>query len=164
LTTSKPCLRRIFPPPYHTWDRGHGRIERRTIRTSSALQGYTTFPHALQVFRIDRHTTDLEGNPLRRETSYGVTSLSPEKAGPARLLQLARGHWEIENRLHWVRDVTFDEDRSQVRTGAGPRTLASLRNLAISLFRLRGYTNIACALRSCAWDCSAPLALMGLPT
>jgi len=152
----------IFPPPYRQWDRGHGRIELRTIRTSSALQGYLTFPHAVQVFRLDRQTTDLLGRRPRRETAYGITSLSPQQAGPERLLQLARGHWEIENRLHWVRDVTFDEDRSQVRTGAGPRTLATLRNLAISLFRLRGFHSIARALRSCAWDCSGALELVGL--
>ncbi|HAI21979.1 MAG TPA: ISAs1 family transposase, partial [Clostridiales bacterium UBA8153] len=104
-----------------------------TIRTSSALQGYTSFPYALQVFSIDRQTTNLGEKSLRRETAYGVTRLSPQQAGPERLLQLVRGHRKTENRVHWVRDVTFDADRSQVRTCAGRRTLTSLRNLAISL-------------------------------
>jgi len=95
-------------------------IELRTIRTSSALQGYIAFPHAVQVFRLDRQTTDLLGMRPRRETPSDITSLSPQQAGPGRLLKLARGHWEIENRLHRVRDVTFDENRSQVRTGLPP--------------------------------------------
>lgn len=91
-----------------------------------------------------------------------MTSLPPEKADPHRLLKLVRGHWQIENGLHWVRDVTFDEDRSQVRTGMGPRALASLRNLAISLFRLNGYTNVAQALRLHGRNPYRTLALVNL--
>lgn len=71
-----------------------------------------------------------------------------------------RGHWRIENRLHWVRDVTLDEDTSQIRTGNGPRTMASLRNLAISMLRLNGATNIAQALRPHAWDPLHPTKLL----
>lgn len=107
-------------------------------------------------------TTDLRGENLRQEVAYGVTSLSPEKASPDRVLILNRGHWEIENRLHWVRDVTFDEDHSQVRTGSGPRAMATLRNLVISLFRLKGYTNIAQALRYYSRDPRRALKLIGL--
>ena len=95
-----------------------------------------------------------------KETAYGVTSL-PEEAGSARLLGLARGHWRIENSLHWVRDVSFDEDRSQIRTGAGPRAMATLRNLAIGLLRLRGCVNIAQALRQHAWDPGLAVAVIG---
>jgi len=87
----------------------------------------------------------------RRETSYGVTSLPPAQASPARLLALVRAHWTIENRLHWVRDVTFDEDRSRIRRGAGPQVMATLRNLAISLLRLAGAPLIAPALRQAGW-------------
>lgn len=93
---------------------------------------------------------------------YGVTSLAPAQADPARLVALHRGHWAIENRLHWVRDVTFDEDRSQVRKGVGARVMATLRNLAISLCRLAGAANIAAALRACAYDPARPLRLIGL--
>ena len=93
---------------------------------------------------------------------YGVTSLSPAQADPARLLALNRGHWEIENRLHWVRDVTFDEDRSQVRTRNGPRVMATLRNLAISILRLAGARFIAKAVRWCARDHQRALRLIGL--
>jgi len=91
-----------------------------------------------------------------------LTSLTPDKAGPARLAGYVRGHWGIENKLHWVRDVTFDEDRSQVRTGSGPQVMATLRNLAISALRLAGQTNIARGLRWAGRDQGRALALLGL--
>lgn len=95
--------------------------------------------------------------------SYLITSLSPQKASPQRLLALNRGHWEIENRLHWVRDVVFGEDLSQIRTGAGPRVMATLRNLAISLIRLhRKSCGIARALRDMAARPHLTLAMVGL--
>lgn len=100
-----------------------------------------------QCFRIERDTTDLHGNPWRHEYAYGVTSCLPEEAPPDILLHFVQGHWGIENKVHWVRDVTFDEDRSQIRTGSGPQTMASLRNFAISLFRLHGHPNMAQATR-----------------
>lgn len=141
--------------------KGHGRIETRTIRTSTDLVGYTTFPYAAQVFCIERTVTTLQGTPKHHEIVYGITSLSPARADPARVLTLNRSHWGIENRLHWVRDVTFDEDRSQVRTGAGPQVMASLRNLAITLLRLAGCTNIAAGLRRCARQVVRPLRVLG---
>lgn len=137
----------IFPPPFIEHHRGHGRIETRTIRTSTKLNGYIEFPYAAQVFRIDRRRTDLKGNLLSEQSVYGVTSLTPDRADSSRILSLSREHWQIENRLHWVRDVTFDEDRSQIRTREGPRVFASLRNLVISLLRLQGWSNIAAGLR-----------------
>jgi hypothetical protein len=122
----------------------------RRIWTSTELTGYLNFPHALQVFAIQRDTTEMVSQKFRTETVYGITSLKPHDATPQRLLGLNRGHWSIENRLHWVRDVTFDEDRSRVRKHAGPQVMASIRNLAISLLRMAGATNIAQALRHCA--------------
>jgi hypothetical protein len=142
--------------------KGHGRIETRTIRTSTDLVGYTTFPGAAQVFCIERTVTTLQGQPKHHEIVYGITSLSPARADAARLLTLNRSHWGIENRLHWVRDVTFDEDRSQVRTGAGPQVMASLRNVAITLLRLAGCTNVAEGLRRCARQVARPLRLIGI--
>jgi len=115
-----------------------------------------------QVFRIERFTTDLQGENESREVAYGITSLTPQQADCKRLLELARNHWQIENSLFWVRDVTFAEDHSQIRTGAGPQVFATLRNLAISLFRLCGFTNIAAALRSHAWNPERTLQLVGL--
>lgn len=144
-------------------ERGHGRTEQRTTRTMPVTDGDgIDFPHAAQVFRIRRDTGGLDGQRIRKETAYCITSLAPAQAGPARLGALVRGHWEIENRVHWVRDVTYDEDRSQVRTGAAPQVMASLRNLAISAFRLAGHTNIAAALRWAARDYHRPLTILGL--
>jgi hypothetical protein len=74
-----------------------------------------------------------------------------------------RGHWGIENRLHWVRDVTFDEDRCQIRTGAAPQVMAALRNLVIGLFRLSGVRNIAAALRTHAWHAQRAITLVTAP-
>ncbi|MGD9974880.1 MAG: transposase, partial [Desulfatirhabdiaceae bacterium] len=91
------------------------------------------------------------------------TSLTPDQADPERILNLARGHWAIENRLHWVRDVTFDEDRSQVRKGNGAQIMASLRNIAISLLRMAGARYIAPALRACARLGQGVLRLIGVP-
>ena len=105
-----------------------------------------------QVFCVRRTTTLLPAGATRTETVYGVTSLAPAQAAPARLLALVRAHWTIENRLHGVRDVTFDEDRSQVRRGAGPQVMATVRNLAISLLRLAGAPFIAPALRQAGWS------------
>lgn len=78
---------------------------------------------------------------------YLITSTAHREAPPALLAAWVQGHWAIENKLHWLRDVTFDEDRSQVRTGATPRIMASLRNTVISIFRLTGSHQIAAALR-----------------
>jgi len=115
-----------------------------------------------QVLCIRRHVCRLKDNRESTETAYGITSLLPEQASPERLLGLNRGHWGIENKLHWVRDVTFDEDRSQVRTGNAPRVMAALRNLAINLFRFFSVTNIARTLRTFAAKPYLALRLVGL--
>jgi hypothetical protein len=122
------------------------------IWTSPALNAYLPFPHVGQVFCLRRTTTVLATGSTRMETVYGVTSLWPAQASPARLLALVRAHWTIENRLHWVRDVTFDEDRSQIRRGKAPQVMATIRNLAISLLRLAGAAFIAPALRQAGWQ------------
>jgi predicted transposase YbfD/YdcC len=99
---------------------------------------------------------------ISAETAYYVTSLLPGEASPARLAELIRGHWGIENRLHWVRDTTFDEDRCQVRTAAAPRVLAALRNLAIGALHHAGATNIAKALRSVGREPTRAPPVLGL--
>src|SRR5215469_6705631 len=88
---------------------------------------------------------------------YAVTSLTVTQARHAQLAAIIRGHWGIKDRLHWVRDIDFDEDRSQVRTASGPRIMASLRNLAITILRLSGATSIAAALRYHARRPARPL-------
>jgi hypothetical protein len=142
-------------------EKGHGRIETRRIEVSEALKGYLSFPYAEQVFRLERTVRNPQGSVIRHEIAYGITSMTAQQADAAALLHLNRGHWEIENRLHWVRDVTFDEDRSQIRTGQGARSMATLRNLAISLFRLKHCTNIARARRQNAWNADLALQWIG---
>lgn len=155
--------RSLFPPGFETQDKKHGRLEQRRIWTSTALNDFVDFPYVAQVARIERTRQQVSSGKLETEVVYLVTSLSAAEASPQRLLALNRGHWEIENRLHWVRDVTFAEDQSQVRTGAGPRMMAMLRNLAISLVRLRHAARwIAQALRHLAARPHLALAMVGL--
>ncbi|WP_438293323.1 ISAs1 family transposase [Streptomyces sp. HUAS TT7] len=149
------------PGRARTRNRGHGRCEHRAILAVTVPAGLH-FPYAAQAFRIRRTTRHLDGQPKHTETIYGITSLHAHQAGPAHLGTYVRGHWGIENRLHWVRGVTFDEDRSQVRTGNGPRAMATLRNLATSACRLTGTTNIARTLRANARDHTRPLTMLGL--
>ena len=145
-----------------TVDIGHGRIEQRNITTSEALVGYSTWPGLAQVFEIGRHVIMQKTGQERVEVVYGVTSLSSERATPGRVLDLVRGHWSIENKSHWVRDVTFDEDRSQVRCGSIPQVMAALRNTTIGLLRWAGHTNIAAACRRLAAQPAQALALIGI--
>jgi predicted transposase YbfD/YdcC len=156
----------VGPAQHTTLDKAHGRIEQREIWTSTVLNKYLAFPFVQQVFCIKRTTTDLLGNcvagrKVTEEIVVGVTSLPPEKASPERLLSLNRGEWEIENRSHYVRDVTYKEDASQVRTGNGPQVMAGLRNLSISLLRLAGAENIAAATRFLGRSLERPLRLLG---
>ena len=145
-----------------TVDIGHGRIEQRNITTSEALVGYSDWPGLARVFELGRHVITQKTGEERAEVVYGVTSLRPERATPGRLLELVRGHWHIENKSHWVRDVTFDEDRSQVRCGNIPQVMAALRNTTIGLLRLAGHTNIAAACRRLAAQPAQALALIGI--
>ena len=118
------------------------------------------WPHLRQVCRVRRRRVRLRTGEVEDEVSYAVTSLGPDRADAARLLRLLRGHWGIENRLHWVRDVTFDEDRGQIRTGAAPEAVAARRNLVIALARRAGATNIAAALRAYAGRPGTAIALV----
>jgi hypothetical protein len=110
------------------------------------------WPGLRQVCRVERRRTVRRRGRVRDETEvgYAITSLPPARADAATVLALLRGHWGIENRLHYVRDVTFDEDRSQARCGAIPQILAACRNLALALLRHTGATNVAAALRTYA--------------
>ncbi len=107
-----------------TRDRGHGRVELRTLKAVTVHN--FGFPHAAQVIQVTRKVRDLRTRRWRTVTVYAITSLTFAQAGPARLADLIRGHWAIENGLHWVRDVIFAEDGSQVRTGTGPQVMACL--------------------------------------
>lgn len=120
------------------------------------------FPHANQAVKVVRERANLDGNKATTETSYFITSLTTDQANTEQLAELIRGHWGIENRVHWVRDVTFDEDRSQIRTGNAPRVMATLRNLAIGALRLGGHTNIAAGIRSVSRNLNRALQLLGI--
>ena len=145
-----------------TVDCGHGRIEQRRLQTSDILMGHSDWPGLAQVFQVERHIILKKTGEVREEVVAGVTSLSPEGADAPRLLALIRGQWLIENQSHWVRDVTFDEDRSQVRGGNIPQVMATLRNTAIGLMRQAGYTNIAAACRRFAAQPALALKLIGI--
>ena len=145
-----------------TIDRAHGRIERRRLTVSSALTDFSDWPGLQQVFRLDRHTILRSTGEIRKQTVYGLTSLDSTQADAQRLLSLTRHHWQIENRSHWVRDVTFDEDRSQVRRGSTPEIMAAFRNAAIGLLRVAGNSNIAAACRRLAAQPRSALSLIGL--
>jgi predicted transposase YbfD/YdcC len=133
-----------------TVDKGHGRVETRRIWTSDALNGYVTFPYAAQVACVEREVFHVRRATTTIERVYLISSLSRAEASPAQLLALNRGHWGIENRLHHVRDMAYDEDRCRARTGNMPRVLACFRNFAISLLRLFQVSNIKAALRDLA--------------
>lgn len=125
----------------HDTDRGHGRTEHRTLRVADCDD--RLFPGARQVFRLRRDTGGLDGVRTSKEIVYGIASLGADLAGPAHLNHYTRQHWCVENRLHWVRDMTFREDSSQLRTGTAPRAMATFRNLAVSTIRFAGRANIA---------------------
>lgn len=115
----------------------HGRRERRSIWVSSELNHYLDFPGVGQVFAVRRDTVEVKSGKRRRETAYGVTSLSAKAASPERLLALNRGHWTIEA-IHHILDWSFDEDRCRIRTGHGPENMTLLRRFAIGLIKGRG--------------------------
>ncbi len=130
-----------------TIDTGHGRCpEVRELIASTDLTSWSDWPGLAQVFRVER-TWHERGQP-RRAIHYGITSLPPERGTPEQLLALKRGHWQIENRLHWRKDVTFGEDASLIHAGQGPLLLAALRDAAISLLHHHGIRRIAAHLRT----------------
>jgi hypothetical protein len=152
--------------------RRHGRHEARLLwaLADPAVNAYAgsagtvgqAWPALAQVCRVERRRTVCDHGRWHDavEVTYAVTSLPPERADARRLLGLLRGHWGIENKVHYVRDVTFDEDRSQVRRDAAPQVMAAGRNLAMALLRRAGHANIAAALRTYAGRPPAAVALV----
>lgn len=141
-------------------DRHGDRREERRLWSSASLNDYLDWPHLGQVCCIQRTRT--RKGVTSRETNYAITSLNPAKADAQRLQEIWRGHWGIENRSHYVRDVTMKEDASQVRSGSAPEVMAALRNVVIGLIRQAGGTNVAAALRHYSWKVADALALLGL--
>jgi len=153
---------RLVPDADRDTARGHGRREIRTLKILSVSTGIE-FPDAAQAIQIRRRRRRLdEPKRFTTETVYAITDLQAHQAKPMQLADWIRGHWSMENKTHWVRDVTYDEDRSQIRTGTGPQVMAAIRNAAIGALRLAGATNIAAANRHHARDANRPLALLGI--
>jgi predicted transposase YbfD/YdcC len=128
-------------------NKGHGRVEERTIWVSSALCGYSDWPHLAQVFKLKCRVVDGLGQ-VKEMVHYGVTSLPRVAASPHMLLRVVRKHWGIENGLHYRRDVSLDEDYSQVRVGHAPRVLATLNNIVVGLAAHHGEANLPAAQRA----------------
>ena len=143
-----------------TLDKQHGRIERRTLQASTRLADHLDWPGVAQVCRVDRRTW--RDGKWVHETAYYITSAPRPLADARTLLGWNRGHWGIENRSHYVRDVTFGEDASQIRKGWAPQCLAAVRNTAISFLRASGVTNIAAALRNNDYQLPALFAKLGI--
>ena len=128
----------------------HGRLETRTFKILTAPRGIG-FPYARQIIEITRVRVEVSTGKRSREVVYALCSVAFEQASAKLIAAWLRNHWGIENAIHWVRDVTYDEDRSTVRTGNAPQVMAALRNTAINLHRLQGQINIAEACRTTAF-------------
>jgi predicted transposase YbfD/YdcC len=160
----EPQWLRETPASAESLDLGHGRIERRKLQASRALSDHGLWPGLEQVFVIERTVTQQKSGKRSQEVVYGCTSLTKERGSAEVLLKLVRGHWTIENQSHWVRDVSFDEDRSQVHKGSIPQVMSAMRNTIIGLLRKTGESNIAAACRKYAAQPWAALALIGIKT
>jgi len=144
-----------------TKDRGHGRVERRTLVASTDLNGYLDWPAVAPVCTVARVWQ--ERGVTREAVKYAITSLPPTVADAARLLTLKREHWQIENGLHHVKDVTLGEDARMIRLGQGPNVVAILRDTALNLLRASGCHTIAARLRHYCRHPDALLTFLGLP-
>jgi predicted transposase YbfD/YdcC len=144
----------------HTAEKSHGRVDMRSIRVSCELKGYSDWPGLEQVFEIRR---GFQSKGVWKEAvRYGVTSLPATIANPERLLKLKRGHWTIENCLHYVKDVTMGEDKSMVHADNGPKIMAALRNTVVSLLRHAGFSTIAARMRYNSTHPQAALEVLSL--
>lgn len=159
-------IARVFQGNLHqfeleqTIDQSHGRIEIRHFYTTSALKGHSDWPGLEQVC-YQKNLTKRKGQ-WQEEFHYKVTSLTPQKANVKALLQLSRSHWGIENRVHYVRDVTMLEDLSRVRTGWAAQGMAAIRNLLLNIIRTQGWKNVAAALRHFNWHPQQAAVVLGL--
>jgi predicted transposase YbfD/YdcC len=148
------------PVTHAVTDRGHGRITTRTIQVLDAPPDLP-FPHVSQAYLIERNVTALDGTPLSEVAALGVTSLAATRAGPGTIAGLVRGQWAIES-LHWLRDTLYREDDSTVRTRSGPRTMATLRNLAVGALHQAGRHDTTEATRWAGRYIDRPFTILGL--
>jgi predicted transposase YbfD/YdcC len=159
-------LRAASLPPWDmrqatTVNQGHGRVEVRHLVASTALNAYLDWPGVAQVMLIER--VWWEHGERHEAVRHGITSLPPAAADAERLLTLVRGHWQIENGLHYVKDMTLGEDRSLIHTGNGPSIMAILRDTVVSLLHRAGWRTIAARLRYYSGHPKEVLAFLGIP-
>lgn len=170
-------IRFLFTQPPNFWfaeqqartvDSGHGRLEVRTIRTSTELNDYLgdRWPDVAQVFQLERCTTRKTKGITKTTTEVvcGITSLAPDSASASQLLRLVRAHWRIENRNHWRRDATLGEDRTKMTSKPAALVMAALNNIILALLDCRAVRNLRSALRSFAAQPASALALLRAPT
>ena len=144
-------------------EKGHDRLVTRRLETTTVLNDYLDWQGVAQAFKLTRRFVHLSTGEIQEQTLYGITSLSPEAADAEALLTFIQQHWTIENKLHWVKDVTLDEDRCQLRIGRTHHLMALVRNLALSLLRLTHHDNIASSLRTFAAQPHKALELVAYP-
>ena len=143
-----------------TVDKAHGRLEIREIKVSAELNEYADWPGLAQVFEIKREWYGR--GKWHQEVHLGITSLPATLLEPCRILDIRRGHWHIENRLHWVKDVVLGQDKSTLHLGGGPQVVGALRNTALNLLRGAGHHKISSRLRHNSRNPASALALLGL--
>jgi predicted transposase YbfD/YdcC len=161
----EPCVKGFSPTlkdfrTARTTEKAHGRLEQRRLTVSSDLTGYLDWPAAQQVFKLERHFERMKDGKITHEVVYGVTSLTAQAAGPLRLLEAVRTHWQIENGLHYRRDETLREDWCHLRVGHAPRMMAAINNLVLGLLLGRGVKNVPEARRAYAANWQEALRLI----
>jgi predicted transposase YbfD/YdcC len=174
-------IRSLFAPEYpkpgfgkiptdfvsaQTVNKGHGRIETRTITTSEMMNSYAAWPALAQVYRLERQFIwRRNGKSIKTtcEVEYGITSLTRQQAAPLKLLKIRRAHWGIETGLHYRRDVTFKEDATRLTVGHAAQVMASINNLVIALIRQAKFHNAAQARRWFAGHIDQAFALLTTP-
>jgi hypothetical protein len=153
------CMPLLVAEPEHVVEeRGHGRISRWSTWATDAVG--VDFPYAEQIACIRRDVFDLAGMRISKDYALVVTSASVQQAGPAEFHTHVRGHWGIENKIHYVRDTVWREDDNQTYVGNGPQSMAALKNLAMGLFRLNGKHAIKAATEEVCRDRNRALPLM----
>ena len=128
--------------------KGHGRLEQRTMTVIPDEVGFIDWPGLQQVFKLERKVTHLDTNQMTVETTYGITSLSPERGSASRMLEWTQSQWGIENGLHYRRDVTLLEDQTRISNGHAAQAMAALNNFIVGLTNKLGLSNLASAQRS----------------
>jgi predicted transposase YbfD/YdcC len=145
-----------------TLGKGHGRLEHRRLTCTDEVDHYLRWPGVQQVLRRECERRTLHTGHVSQTVTYAVTSLPSSAASAARLEALWRGHWTIENGVHYVRDVTLGEDAHQMHTRHAPQVLATVRNALLNLLRSAGWTNMAAAFRHYSYSPTAALQLLGV--